>query len=320
VGDDDSVILYEPPDSVTTFLQRLGRAGRQSQSTTYWGICRSQRAGLHLLQFLAHYHLAQRGEVEAVRPAALPSVLVQQILSTLYAHREVSLGMLQKQFPAAAKTIAKLVPTLEGNHWLRRQPTRGRQPRWRGGWRYVQALKDNRIWSNFPETELPYVLQIEAQAVADLPPGIVRQLDPGDYVDLAGRCIRIVDISDGERRVVRAALAETSETKPLYWVGTGPPVSWKVAQAMRPLLQPGYEPDAALTQGLFSRTRALLQEQQQSAARRMILHNGIELSRTPLGVYRYATYLGTVGNLILQRTIASYYSICRGSIIRRASN
>jgi len=307
VGDVDSVILYEPPESVTTFLQRLGRAGRQSQSTTFWGICRSQRAGWQLLQFLALYHLAQRGEVEAVRPAALPSVLVQQILSTLYAHREVSLGMLQKQFPAAAKTIAKLVPTLESNHWLRRQPTRGRQPRWRGGWRYVQALKDNRIWSNFPETELPYVLQIEAQAVADLPPGIVRQLDPGDYVDLAGRCIRIVDISDGERRVVRAALAETSETKPLYWVGTGPPVSWEVAQAMRPLLQPGYEPDTALTQGLFTRTRTLLQEKQQTAARRVILHNGIELSRMSLGFYRYTTYLGTVGNLILQRTITSYY-------------
>ncbi|WP_089937246.1 DEAD/DEAH box helicase [Candidatus Entotheonella palauensis] len=307
VGDVDSVILYEPPESVTTFLQRLGRAGRQSQTTTFWGICRSERAGLQLLQFLALYNLAQHGEVEAVHPAELPSVLVQQMLSTLYAHREVSLGMLQKQFPAEAKTVAKLAPALEGNHWLRRQKTHGRQPRWRGGWRYVEALKANRIWSNFPETETPYVLQIEDQAVADLPPVIVRQLDPGDHVDLAGRCIRILDISDGERKVVRAELAETSDTKPLYWVGTGPPVSWEVAQAMRPLLQPGYEPVAALAQGLFTRTRTLLQEQQLAAGRRVILHNGIELSRTPLGFYRYTTYLGTVGNVILQRTIASYY-------------
>jgi replicative superfamily II helicase len=307
VGDVDSVILYEPPESVTTFLQRLGRAGRQSQTTTFWGICRGQRPGLQLLQFLALYHLAQRGEVEAVRPAELPSVLVQQILSTLYEHRYVSLDMLQKQFPAESKTVAKLAPTLESNHWLRRQKSNGLQPRWRGGWRYVQALKDNRVWSNFPEAETPYVLQIDDQAVADLPPVIVRQLDPGDHVDLAGRCIRILDIRDGERKVVRAELAETSETKPLYWVGTGPPVSWEVAQAMRSLLQPGYEPDAALSQGLFTRTRTLLQEQQQTTERRVILHNGIELSRTPLGFYRYATHLGTVGNLILQRTIASYY-------------
>ncbi len=307
VGDVDSVILYEPPESVTTFLQRLGRAGRQSQTTAFWGICRTQRAGLQLLQFLALYHLAQQGEVEAARPAELPSVLVQQILSTLYEHRDVSLGMLQKQFPAEAKTTAKLVPTLERNHWLRPQKTNCRQPRWRGGWRYVEALKANQIWSNFPETETPYIWQIEDQAVADLPPTIVRQLDPGDYVDLAGRCIRILDISDGERKVVRAEPATTSDTKELFWVGTGAPVSWEVAQAMRSLLQPEYEPDAALAQGLFERTRALLQQQRQAAERQVILHNGIELSRTPLGFYRYATYLGTVGNLIVERTIASYY-------------
>ena len=35
--------------------------------------------------------------------------------------------------------------------------------------------------------------------------------------------------------------------------------------------------------------------------------NGIELSRTPQGLYRYATYLGSMGNLILQRTIAAHY-------------
>ncbi len=309
VGDVDSVILYEPPESVTTFLQRLGRAGRQSQTTTFWGICRGPRAGFQLLQFLALYTLAQRGEVEAVRPAELPSVLVQQIISTLYAHRQLSLNMLQHQFPAQAKTIDKLVPGLERSRWLRRQTTtKGRQPRWTGGWRYGKALRAHQIWSNFPETATPYILLIGTQAVADLPLGIVRQLDPGDHVDLAGRCIQILDIhDDGEHKVVRAELSVASETKPLYWVGTGPPVSWEVAQAIRFLLQPGYEPDAALAEGLFARPRALLQQQQQAAARRVILHNGIELSRTPLGSFRYATYLGTVGNLMVQRTIEAYY-------------
>lgn len=307
VGDVDSVILYEPPASVTTFLQRLGRAGRQSQTTTFWGICRGPRAGFQLLQFLALYALAQGGEVEAVWPAELPSVLVQQIISTLYAHRHVSLGMLQNQFVVQAEMVDTLVPALERSQWLRRQTTRGRQPRWQGGWRYGRALREHQIWSNFPESETPYILQIQAEAVADLPPAIVRQLDPGDHVDLAGRCIRILHISDGERKVVQAELSTASDTKPLYWVGTGPPVSWEVAQAMRHLLQPGYEPDAALAQGLFARPRALLEQQQDLAQRRVILHNGVELSRTPLGLFRYATYLGTIGNLIVQRTIELYY-------------
>jgi Lhr-like helicase len=95
VGDVDSVILYEPPESVTTFLQRLGRANRQAQTTTFWGICRGPRAGEQLLQFLALYTLAQQGIVEAVQPAQLPSVLVQQVLSHLYEHKQTSLASLQ---------------------------------------------------------------------------------------------------------------------------------------------------------------------------------------------------------------------------------
>src|SRR5206468_7852524 len=68
VGDVDGVVLYEPPGSVTTFLQRLGRANRQSQSTSFWGICRGPHAGEQLLQFLALCTLAQQGSLEAVWP------------------------------------------------------------------------------------------------------------------------------------------------------------------------------------------------------------------------------------------------------------
>ena len=63
IGDVDGVVLYEPPESVTTFVQRLGRANRQAHHTTFWGICRGPRAGEQLLQFLALYQsgAARRG-------------------------------------------------------------------------------------------------------------------------------------------------------------------------------------------------------------------------------------------------------------------
>src|SRR4029453_5716879 len=48
VGDVDGVLLYEPPESVTAFLQRLGRANRHAQTTTFWGICRGPRASEQL--------------------------------------------------------------------------------------------------------------------------------------------------------------------------------------------------------------------------------------------------------------------------------
>jgi superfamily II DNA/RNA helicase len=307
VGDVDCVILYEPPGSVTTFLQRIGRANRQSQTTTFWGICRGPQAGEQLLQFLALYTLAQQGAVEVVQPSRLPSVLVQQVLSNLYEHKRVSLEWLQMLFPQQAKTLDTLLPALEATQWLRRLAQNGRQASWRGGWRYTRALKAHQIWSNFPDTAEPYTLEVEAQAVADLPPSIVRQLEVGDQVELTGRCIRILDIQAGDRKVVRAVPIASPHERVLYWVGTGPPVSWEVAQAMRPLVQPDYAPETTLAQGLFSRTRTLLQQHRQGAERRVVLHNGIELSRTPHGFYRYATYLGSVGNFIVQRIIEDYY-------------
>lgn len=307
VGDVDSVILYEPPESVTTFLQRLGRANRQAQSTTFWGICRGPRAGEQLLQFVALCHLAQAGAVETLHPTSLPSVLVQQVLSNLYEHKRVTLQALQTLFPQQAEILETLVPALEAWQWLRRLDQNGQQVRWCGGWRYVRALRAHQIWSNFPETEEPYSLEVEAQAVADLPPSIVRQLELGDQVELTGRCLQIVDIQDGERKVVRALPVEAPQAKALYWIGTGAPVSWQVAQAVCAILQPDYVLHPQLAQGLFHRTRDLLQQQQQRARRRVVLHNGIELSRTPDGFYRYATYLGTVGNFILQRSIEEVY-------------
>jgi superfamily II DNA/RNA helicase len=307
IGDVDAVVLYEPPESVTTFVQRLGRANRQAQTTVFWGICRGPRAGEQLLQFMALCHLAQQGIVETVRPSHLPSVLVQQLLSCLYAHKTLSATTLQALFPHQAEPLARLLPVLEERHWLRRAGDHGKQELWRGGWRYAEALLARQIWSNFPDTETIYTLEVDGEAVADLPTSVVRQLDAGDRVDLAGRRLLILAIQDGERQVVRATPVEAQEPKELFWVGSGPPVSWEVAQAVRSYLQPDLALDATLAQGLFSRTRALLQRQRQRAQRLLVLHNGIELSRTPQGLYRYATYLGSMGNLILQRTIAAHY-------------
>lgn len=53
VGDVDAVLLFEPPDSVSAFLQRTGRANRRQKTVHFWGICRGEGAGEQLLRFLA---------------------------------------------------------------------------------------------------------------------------------------------------------------------------------------------------------------------------------------------------------------------------
>ena len=308
IGDVDGVILYEPPESVTTFVQRLGRANRQAQHTTFWGICRGPRAGEQLLQFLALYQLAQQGVVEARQPGDLPSVLVQQVLSCLYEQKSLASATLHAIFPQQAAALHALLPALAARAWLRCTASHWGQESWRGGWRYARALRARQIWSNFPDTEVVYILEVEAEAVADVPASVVRQLAIGDEVDLAGRRLRILDVQDGERKVVRATPVQVETAKELIWLGSGPPVPWEVAQAVQQLLNSdGVTQDATLLQGLFARPRALLQRQIQRAQRCVVLQNGVEVSRTPQGLYRYATYLGSLGNLMLQRSITAYY-------------
>jgi superfamily II DNA/RNA helicase len=307
VGDVDAVVLYEPPGSVTTFVQRLGRANRRTQATTFWGICRGPHAGEQLLQFLALCHLAQQGSVEAARCLSFPSVLVQQLLSCLYAHKTLSPAILQTLTAPQTEVLATLLPGLEARHWLRHTSTPGTRDLWRGGWRYAEALLARQIWSNFPDTETVYTLEVDGEPVADLPASITRQLAVGDQVDLAGRRLQILAMHNAEAGVVRATPVESQEVKELFWIGSGPPVSWEVAQGVRTLLQPDVSPETPLERGLFARTRALLRRQQQRAQRQVMLRNGIELSCTPQGLYRYVTYLGSTGNLILQRTLEAHY-------------
>src|SRR5207237_1284744 len=75
-----------------------------------------------------------------------------------------------------------------------------------------------------------------AEAVADLPMSVVRQLAIGDEVDLAGRRLRILDVQDDERKVVRATPVQVETAKELLWLGSGAPVSWEVAQSVQSCL------------------------------------------------------------------------------------
>lgn|GEM_PF-399133 len=320
VGDVDGVILFDPPDSATAFLQRIGRSNRRQRSTHFWGICRGERAGEHLLRFLGLLAMARRGVVEVPLPNSFPSVLVQQILSCLYQRKRISLDAMEGLFPECGRDLETIFPVMEKRGWLRRDgfmaaresafsgdachPGHGKLSLFRGGWRYRESLLDRRIWSNFPETEEDYVLEISGEPIADLPRSIVRQLEPGDRVHLAGKRIRVLQIVDsGERKRVLAEPSAQCDDKKLLWLGPGFQVSFEVAQSMRAVAGPlDGETDGA-DLGLFDRTRRLLWKERDRRARMATLANGIEVLREFGGLYRYQTFLGSMGNLILRLAI-----------------
>ena len=300
IGDVDGVLLFEPPDSVSAFLQRIGRGNRRQGRTQYWGLCRGERASDQLLRFLALQRLARLGTVESPLPGALPSVLVQQTLSCLYEKKRISLAALQTLFPDHRAEIDDLFTVMTRQGWLREERVQGL---FRGGWRYRDFLLERKIWSNFPETEEDYTLALAGEAVADLPKSVVRQLEPGDRVQLAGKRLQVLKIETGERKQVVARPTDLLDEKELFWLGSGFQVSYAVAQAVRAVLQQPETEDDGAPLGLFARTHRLLRANVEQVKRTVVLANGIEVSRRWDGLYQYRTFLGSVGNLMLQWTI-----------------
>ena len=300
VGDVDAVVLYEPPDSVSAFLQRIGRANRRQDKTLFWGICRGPKAGEQLARFLGLLSLARQGLVEKPLPRKMISVLGQQTVSCIYEKGRVSLTAMKNLFPKEEQFLNDIFVTMEKRGWLKKGPV---ENLFQGGWRYRNCLFEYEIWSNFPETEEDYALEVSQKILADIPRGVVAQLQQGDRVNLAGKRLQIVEIihAKGAGRVV--ALPSTDqESKEIFLLGPGMQVSWEVAQSVRDILK---SPDTLenAQQGLFSRTRALLQREREKVDHVAVLENGIQVIINQNGFYRYLTYLGSVGNLILRWTV-----------------
>lgn len=296
IGDVDATLLYGPPPSSAAFLQRIGRAGRREGLSRVWGICHGEQAGEQLLRFLGLLRLARRGESEAIRPRVFPSVWVQQVLSCVHERQRLSLSSLQDLFPRDADLLARILPTLERRGWLKREPT----GLLAGGRRFFEARIERRLWSNFPWEEPPFSLVVDDRILAEIPAKVAVQLDVGQRVQLSGRRLRILDIDPGERRRIDAVPTPEPEGEELSWVGMSAAVSREAAEAVREVLADEEEPD-----GLWSRTAHLLAEERRRPVAR--LANGIEVYREGAGTWRYRTFLGTFGNLVLQEAIRERY-------------
>ena len=294
IGDVDGVVLYEPPDSTSAFLQRIGRSNRREGRTHFWGICKGADAQTQLLRFLGMLTMARRGHIETPQPKILPSVLVQQMLSCLYEKKGITASALCDLFPDQRDLIPQVFEAMARQQWLRKDRVTGL---FKGGQRYGDCFLERRIWSNFPEAEEDYVLEFAGEAIADLPRFIVRQLEPGDRVQLTGKRLRVLNIETGERKRVVAQPTDRLDEKELFWLGSGFRVSYEVAQSVRDVRHTDVRQSML---GLFSRTRKLLNDATRSLKRAVVLHNGIEVERSLSGLYRYRTYLGSVGNLVLQ--------------------
>ncbi len=301
VGDVDAVLLYQPPGSVSAFLQRIGRANRRGQSINFWGISAGESAGNQVIRFLALLELGRKGEIEAPTPKALPSVLSQQVISCLYEKKEISLNALKDLFGDRKHLLPDIFKALEKKSWLRRT---GRPGLIRGGWQYRNHFMEYKIWGNFPESEKEYILEVDMESIADIPQSIVDQMEVGDRVYLSGRRLKILKIEEGDPGKVTARPTKKKDDKDLVWVGLGAHVSWETAQAMGRNLSTG---TLIQDNGLMARTKELFHQEHSYFENRVTLANGIEVVSGTRARFHFCTFLGSAGNLVLEWVIRDYF-------------
>ena len=88
IGDLDVVVQVGPPNSVSSFLQRLGRSGRRDKAAYVAWLLKDP---CELLCSVAIIECAMKGEVEPLTPLKKPyNVLVQQIFLYLFRHARAS--------------------------------------------------------------------------------------------------------------------------------------------------------------------------------------------------------------------------------------
>ncbi|MCD6186134.1 MAG: DEAD/DEAH box helicase [Deltaproteobacteria bacterium] len=297
VGDVDAVLLYEPPNSVSAFLQRIGRANRREDQINFWGLCCGERSGAQVVRFLALLELSRKGMIESPSAKTLPSVLSQQVISCLYEKKRLSLSSLQSLFPAQHEILPSVFESLEKKCWLKKSEINGLLG---GGWQYRNHLFDYKIWGNFPEAEEEYILEVSEKAIADIPQSIVSQMEVGDRVYIAGRRLRILKIDTGERKSVLARPSKGRDEKQLAWIGMGAHISCEVAKAMGNILKTGKIEDKTC---LFARTKKLFRRELKQGEKKVVLENGIEVVPGKKAFFRYRTFIGSAGNLVLEWSI-----------------
>ncbi len=124
VGDIDLVVLLRPPDSVATFLQRVGRGNRRR---TFLRVVGLYGPPLERVFYEVLFDRARQGEVEPFRHEPAPSVAVQQILSyALQRQRpgvpESALADILEPLEIFAPDLAPLLVHLVESGYLERRP------------------------------------------------------------------------------------------------------------------------------------------------------------------------------------------------------
>ncbi|HAN22159.1 MAG: ATP-dependent helicase [Clostridiales bacterium GWF2_36_10] len=240
IGQLERIIQIDAPNSVSSFLQRLGRSGRRGNASEMWFVCREEKpSGLPLLPLRLPWKLLQNIAIiqlyieehwiEQPRKLKYPlSMLYHQTMSVLAELGEASPALLAKRVlgMAAFKYIShddyrELLQLLIKSDHLQLTEEGG----------MIIGLKGEKIVNNFkfyavfPEED-DYTVIAESNTIGriEVPP------PPGERMTLAGRSWEVLDV-DMKSKVVNVKRIKGKIKT--FWQGGNLKTNGKILERMR---------------------------------------------------------------------------------------
>jgi len=158
IGDIDAVVLAEPPWSISSLLQRIGRGNRRTQKNRVFVLCNSNEEKALLEQM---FKIAIEGYIEPVEYSRDLSVVIQQIFSSLYANPN---GLKENYFLkifngfCSEYELEEILRHLANKNWIEK-----RGEKWYATTKLMDWGEKGKIHSNIPSTKSLKVIDISTE-------------------------------------------------------------------------------------------------------------------------------------------------------------
>jgi len=203
IGDIDAVVLYDVPATISSFLQRIGRGNRRDNKNNV--ICLVPEDAdipiFRMLSFYAIIDLAKNNIVENTSPMKLYGAMAQQILSIIASKkgaytkvREIVDIATQHQKHLTEEVIEEILISTSQLGFTRPHDFKHSY----GAGEKLYLLMDYRIlYGNMPIKEEEIVILHEKKEIGNVPKFNLLYISDGDIILFAGKCWKVIQISDG---------------------------------------------------------------------------------------------------------------------------
>jgi len=245
IGDVDAVMMYGAPASISSFVQRVGRGNRRSNTCTIYGFCRDYHidgtklgAEHDLIMFYALVASMLDSELEIKPDAELFSVHVQQFFSLAYQYESVIVDVLQRVvetaetnvYPFATPTdLENILSVLSTAGFFNFRPqVKAYYPteKWEGVKNSLQ------LWGNIPSKFYDTVIDTKEEVpISQVPSG---KTQPGQVFLFAGVPRLVTEVTDS---LVRTSQLLIDDPRLIIYETAGAATPPEVARKALVLLQ-----------------------------------------------------------------------------------